>query len=117
MICTARYYNVHLCMLSKEEENFIEYWRHNRDKQKRWYKQLLYGLPIAVTFGSAIMLNLFSEWNVQIKQVNRGQLITLMIAVLIIVCFMAIFGTKHKWEQREQHYNELLQKQKKANGE
>jgi sterol desaturase/sphingolipid hydroxylase (fatty acid hydroxylase superfamily) len=100
-------------MLTKEEENFIAFWKENRDKQKRWYRQLLIGLPIALVFGTAILLNLFSEWHKRIKQIHSGQFFVLIIAIIIIICFFAIFSTKHKWELREQHYNELLQKQKK----
>jgi hypothetical protein len=37
----------------------------------------------------------------------------LLIAVAIIVSFVAVFSIKHKWDLREQHYKELLYKKTK----
>lgn len=101
-------------MLSTEEKNFITYWEANRDKQKSWKTQLITGLPIGLIFGLPILLNLFVDWNVQIKEIKRGQLNVLLFAVGIIVTFIAIFTVRHKWDLREQHYKELLQKQRQA---
>jgi hypothetical protein len=66
-----------------------------------------------MVFGLPILLNLFSGWDTQIKFMTRGQLNTLLIAVFIIITFIAIFTVKHRWDLNEQHYRELLQKQKK----
>jgi ATP/ADP translocase len=104
---------VFLHMLTNEEEGFIVYWEKNREQQKKWFKQFAIGLPIGLIFGSAILLNVFSDWNNQIKMINRGQLVTMIIAVLLIIAFISIFTVKHKWDLREQHYRELLAKKKK----
>jgi len=39
-------------MLSKEEEAFIEYWKANREKQKRVFRQFLLGIPLAPSDGA-----------------------------------------------------------------
>lgn len=100
-------------MLTPDEENFITYWEANRLQQKKVTKQLLIGLPVGLLFGLPVLLNFFIDWNVQIKAVTRGQFNVLLIAVLLIVCFFAVFSVKHKWDLRELHYNELLHKKKK----
>jgi integral membrane sensor domain MASE1 len=100
-------------MLNEEEKQFILYWEANRIRQKKVSKQWLIGLPTGMVFGLPILLNLFSGWDTQIKFMTRGQLNTLLIAVFIIITFIAIFTVKHRWDLNEQHYRELLQKQKK----
>lgn len=100
-------------MLSPEEINFITYWQSNRTKQKKITSQLMIGLPTGLLFGLPILLNLFLEWNTQIQVITRGQLYVLVFAVAIITSFISVFSVKHKWDLREQHYQELLIKQKK----
>jgi integral membrane sensor domain MASE1 len=100
-------------MLTKEEDNFITYWEANRLKQKKITNQWLIGLPAGLLFGLPILLNLFSGWNARINFFQHGQLAVLVIAVIIIIAFFSIFTVKHKWDLREQHYNELLYKKKK----
>ncbi len=102
-------------MLTEEELNFIKYWEANRDKQKKIRNQLFIGLPTGLVFGLPILLNLFVDWNDQIKVITRGQLNVMLIAVLIIVSFISVFSIKHKWDLRELHYRELLEKQRKQN--
>ena len=101
-------------MLTPIEKDFIIYWQANRNKQKKITKQLTIGLPLGLLFGLPILLNFFSGWNSRIHVISRGQLITLIVAVLIIIVFMAIFSTKFKWDRNEQYYLELLEKQKKT---
>jgi hypothetical protein len=100
-------------MLTPDEINFITYWQNNRAKQKKITSQLMIGLPTGLLFGLPILLNLFLEWNNQIQVITRGQLYILVIAVAIITSFISVFTVKHKWDLREQHYRELLVKQKK----
>ena len=39
--------------------------------------------------------------------------VVLLIALLLIVGFTAIFYQRHQWDQYEQHYRELLARQEK----
>jgi hypothetical protein len=100
-------------MLTKEEKGFIDYWEANRDRQKRLRNQLIIGLPTGLIFGLPVLLNLFSDWNTQIKFMTRGQLNMLLIAVMLIVSFYAVFTIRHKWDLREQFYRELKAREKK----
>jgi hypothetical protein len=98
-------------MLSKEEEAFIEYWKANRDKQKRTFRQFLLGIPVALLFVVPIALNFFSGWYKRAVMISNGAEFNpgiLLLALLLIVVFIAIFSRKFKWDQCEQRYIELL---------
>jgi hypothetical protein len=103
-------------MLSQEEEAFIVYWKANREKQKRGFRQFLLGIPLALLFVIPIWLNFFSGWYKRARMVagtsdfNPG---VLLLALVLIVVFIAIFSRKFKWDQYEQRYIELLNKKEK----
>jgi integral membrane sensor domain MASE1 len=103
-------------MLTEEEEAFIIYWKNNRDKHKKTFRQFLLGIPLALLFVVPIALNFFSGWYKRARMImntsdfNPGVLI---IALLLIVVFIAIFSRKFRWDQYEQRYIELLAKKKK----
>jgi uncharacterized membrane protein len=102
-------------MLSPEENRFIEYWQKNRARQKRTIKQLLIGLPFGMLLAIPISINFFSGWYrraVMVRNSEEFNPIVLLIALLLIVGFVAIFSQKHKWDMREQKYLELLDKKK-----
>jgi integral membrane sensor domain MASE1 len=102
-------------MITESEKKFMEYWEANREKQKKIKIQWMIGLPTGLLFGLPILLNLFSGWDQRIPLITSGQLNVLIIAVLLIISFISIFTIQHKWDLREQHYKELLQKIKKEN--
>jgi hypothetical protein len=103
-------------MISEEEEAFIIYWKTNRDKQKRTFRQFLLGIPLALLFVIPIGLNFFSGWYKRATMIqsttdfNPG---ILLLALVLIVVFIAIFSRKFRWEQYEQRYLELLAKKQK----
>ena len=105
-------------MLSDEEEQFISYWKEHRDKDKKALKQWLVGLPLGLLFGIAIFINFFSGWNKRASVMLNSQIsnrdfnpLVLLIALLLIISFIAIFSKRHKWEMNEQKYLELKAKQ------
>ncbi len=102
-------------MLSKEEENFIAYWEANREKEKKWLRQLIVGLPVGLLIGSAIVFSLISGWYTRADMVANSEMnpFVFLFAILAICCFTAIFYKKNKWEQNEQLYKELLLKKEK----
>ena len=107
-------------MLSKEEEAFIDYWKANREKQKRTFRQFLLGIPLALLFVIPIALNFFSGWNKRAIMESNGPDFNpgvLLLALLLIVVFIAIFSRKFKWDQYEQRYRELLAKKKQKENE
>ena len=103
-------------MLNKEEEAFILYWKENRIKQKRVFRQFLLGIPLALLFVVPIVLNFFSGWYKRAammsstSEFNPG---VLLLALILIVVFVAIFSRKFRWEQNEQRYLELLARKQK----
>jgi sterol desaturase/sphingolipid hydroxylase (fatty acid hydroxylase superfamily) len=103
--------------LTKQEQDFLEYWETNRSNKKKFLRQFSIGLPLGVLMVLAIFINLFSGWNKRAEMVARGNssfLYTVVIAVVAIAVFITVFSSRHKWEQNEQKYQELRQKQKKA---
>ena len=105
-------------MLTTEEKNFIEYWERNRDKQKKTVRQLLIGIPVGLVFAIPICINFFSGWYkraAMVRNTDDFNPLVLIIALLIIIGFIAIFSKRHQWEMHEQKYQELLARQSENN--
>jgi peptidoglycan biosynthesis protein MviN/MurJ (putative lipid II flippase) len=102
-------------MLNKKDLDFIEYWKNNRDREKRTFRQLCAGLPVGAALAIGILASVFSGWYTRAEMVAGGESspTVIMIAIGIIVVFVAIFYKKHQWDQNEEHYQELLYKKKK----
>ena len=104
-------------MLSAEEKAFVEYWEANRLSKKRVLRQLYAGLPLAMILVAAIFANLFSGWygraQMALSRENSSMIIVLLVAALSIVVFVVIFSARHRWEQNELRYRELLHKAEK----
>ena len=106
-------------MLSEREKQFIVYWEANRDKEKKTNRQLLIGLPIGLLFTIPILLSVFSAkfWYTRADMVaNSTSPTVLIVAVLIIAVFIAVFYKRHQWEMKEQQYQELKAKERKETG-
>ena len=110
-------------MLTPQEEAFIRYWEENRSRQKKVFRQFLVGIPVGLAFIIPILISFFSGWDKQVDKPTDSQgsyvgnpygdkslLMVLMVAMLLIVGFTAIFYRKHRWDQYEQRYQELLSK-------
>lgn len=106
-------------MLSKEENDFIRYWEANRLRRKKTVRQFLLGIPAGLLIVIPIVINLVSGWNkgatmeANSQDFNPG---VLLVALLLIVGFTAIFWQRHKWDQFEQRYRELLAKRDRQAG-
>lgn len=101
-------------MLTHEEKAFLRYWEENRDRQKKIFRQFLVGIPIGLLFVIPIAINLMSGWDKRADmEANSRQFnpLVLLIALLCIVCFTAIFYRQHRWDQYEQRYMELKARQ------
>ena len=105
-------------MLNEEEKRFVAWWELNREKQKKFFKQLAIGLPAGVLFGLAIFISFASGWYKRATMVFNAYpsaktlVPVLIIAILSIIIFISVFSVKVKWERNEQHYRELLAKNK-----
>jgi len=105
-------------MLTGQEEAFIRYWEENRSRQKKVFRQFLVGIPVGLAFAIPILINLLSGWDIKAIQetsfaFKKSQIMVLMVALLLIIGFVAIFYQKYKWDQYEQRYQELLAKKAK----
>jgi len=101
-------------MLTPEEQKFIDYWKHNRDKQKKFFKQLALGLPLGLLFAAALFINLISGWYKRATMVFNSYpslsslILVLIVAMLLIVVFISVYSVKHRWDLNEQRYRELV---------
>lgn len=100
-------------MLTKEETDFIVYWEQNRIKKKRSLFQYTIGLPIGVLIILALFANIISGWHKRaaaVLQSSSSMILTIVIAAVGIVVFITFFSIRHKWDQHEQRYQELILK-------
>lgn len=77
-------------------------------------KQWLVGLPIGLLFGVPIFINFFSGWYKRANMIRNSQIsnsnfnpLVLIIAILLIISFVAVFSKRHNWDRNEQKYQEL----------
>jgi predicted PurR-regulated permease PerM len=104
-------------MLTKQEEDFIRYWSDQRTRKKQFFRKISIGLPLGVALVVAVLVNLFSGWYQKADmEMHRDSsvIIVVLIAGIAIVVFIAIFSVRHRWDQNETHYQELLQKKDQA---
>lgn len=98
-------------MLTQQEKDFIRYWETNRLRRKKVFRQFLIGIPIGLLFVIPIAINFSSGWyrraDMEANSPDFNPLV-LVIALLIIVGFTAVFYQRHRWDQYEQRYRELL---------
>ena len=109
-------HNYNFPMLTPKEEEFILYWQQNRDREKKLFRQLLIGLPSGMLLAIGIVASVVTgQWYQRADMVANSELNpnVLIIAVLAIVVFVAIFYKKFQWDQKEQLYKELLSKKQK----
>ncbi len=100
-----------LIMLTEEEKKFIEYWKENRLRKKKIFRNLSVGLPLGVLLVSAIFINFFSGWYKRADMMLRADVSivpVLLVAILLIVVFVTIFSARHRWDMNEQKFNELI---------
>jgi hypothetical protein len=98
-------------MLTQQEQDFIRYWETNRLSRKKVVRQFLIGIPVGLAFVIPIFINFASGWYKRAQMEANSEdfnPIVLMVALLLIVGFTAIFYQRHKWDQYEQRYRELL---------
>ncbi|MGI8584055.1 MAG: hypothetical protein ACR2KX_17800 [Chitinophagaceae bacterium] len=102
-------------MITDQEQLFINYWKDNRDKQKKGFYQLAIGLPLGLVFAFPVLLSvIFHDWYKQMTFISNSQITIILITVLGIAVFFALFRMKFKWEENEQRYKELKFKQSKT---
>jgi membrane protein YdbS with pleckstrin-like domain len=101
--------------MTEREIAFLRYWEANRLKEKKWQYQLLIGIPIGLLFSLPIIIIVFTGryWYVRADMEANASLspTLLIICVVIIAIFIAIFYKRHQWDMKEQQYQELRAKE------
>jgi len=111
-------YLVNLPMLTAEEKRFVEYWSVQRNRRKKFLKQLALGLPAGVLFAAAMFINFVSGWDKKATEVFnaypsvKSLILVLLLAIIAIVVFISVISVKINWERNEQRYQELLARDK-----
>ncbi len=103
--------------LTEEEKAFLQYWETNRLGKKKFLRQFTVAFPLTVLMIAVLFINIFSGWDKRAEMIIRGDassLYVVVIAVIGIAVFITVFSSRHKWEQNEQRYLELRQKEKEA---
>lgn len=95
--------------MTEHEKRFMAYWEKNREKERKTLKQWYIGLPIGLVFAVPIALNYSLGWYRRAEMFAASQFnpLVLVVALMAIVTFMAIFYKRHQWEMNEQRYLEL----------
>src|SRR5450432_3415218 len=100
-------------MLTNDEKLFLEYWEKNRIREKRFIRQLAGGLPMGLIFALPVLIAvIFHDWYKSMIYISGSQVIVIIIGVLGVAVFFAIFRMKFRWENNEQLYKELKFKAK-----
>ena len=98
-------------MTRQQEQEFIQYWEENRDRQGKWTFQLLKGLPVGMGFAIPVVIILITSrfWYKRADMAANAELnpFVLGICVLAIVTFVAIFYKRYQWDRKEQQYLEF----------
>ena len=105
-------------MLTTDEEKFMKYWEIQRQKKKQFLSKTSIGLPLGVIIVVALVVNFLSGWydkaDMMLRQ-NASVIIVVLVAAIGIVVFITIFSARHRWDQNELHYQELLGKKDQLN--
>lgn len=102
-------------MLDLKEKLFVDYWERNREKEKRFFYQVITGIPVGLLFALPIVFLLFSSryWFKRADMVANSELspAVLIACVLIIAVFVGVVYKRHQWEMKDQQYRELKVKE------
>ncbi len=121
-------------MLSEKDKAFIRRWEAVRDKESSFRFKLLSGLPMAFLFALPVLLFFivvkifFPSWfstathkstdivvpemTQRFMTISNGDVAMAFIAVLLVVLFFSYFRMHYNWENNEQLYYELKNREK-----
>lgn len=103
--------------ITEDEKKFLAYWEQNRSKQKKLLNQLMFGLPVGILFSVPLLINFFvgKFWYKRADAVGVSQFSpsVLVVAVLLISVFVALFNRRFRWEKLEQQYLEIKAKERR----
>ena len=107
-------------MLTQREDEFLTYWKNNREKLSTTGGKLKKGFPFALLFSFPILAFLsviflfFPDWAAKISFISTGMIVMIFIAVALLTIFVAYFRMHFQWEMNEQAYKELIAKRSRG---
>lgn len=107
-------------MLSEKDRAFMAHWELVRERESGFLRKLLSGLPMALLFALPVLLTVVAvkmflpEYETRISKVPVSAYVIVVMAVLLIALFYAYFRMHHRWEENEQYYKLLKQRQKQT---
>ncbi|MFN4006124.1 MAG: hypothetical protein ACK4HE_01305 [Chitinophagaceae bacterium] len=102
-------------MLTPSEEKFIAFWQQRREQEGGISRPIIKGFSIGLAIGLLILLALNSGFyeRASMQAASKMSPLTLMMAIIIISIFSAIFFQRYQWDMKEQQYQELLAKKRR----
>ncbi len=102
-------------MLSEKEKKFIEYWEEKREENKLNPFFFLSGFAGGLAIGLLVITTIGIGWYKRANMEVNAMLnpVVLIIAIIAISVFIAFFYNSFKYEQNEQLYIELKNKENK----
>lgn len=103
-------------MLTKQEEEFVNYWKLNAEKEKKHPKYLVIGFTIGLLLSLLIYFFVFSGWYLRATMDANSKMppTIFFVCCIVIATFLGFFYRNYKWEQLNQQYIELSAKSKKT---
>ncbi len=100
------------------DEQFLDYWTKNSQKQKSSSRAFLIGLSSGFAIGIGVLMAILSGWypRATMEANSKMSSAVLFFAILLISVFIAIMYRKFKWEMQEQRFLEIIAKKNKQQG-
>lgn len=102
-------------MLTEKELEFLSYWKANREREKKPWRQLQAGLPMGLSLAAAILVCTFSGWYKRAMMEISSDVSPwwLIFSIMVVALAGSYFYKNQQWDRNEQAYLELLSKQRK----
>lgn len=101
-----------LSLLTEEEKKFVSFWEKERDRRKKWTYLLTHNLRMGIIFGAPIAIFFMLEAPRHRSLITHTDLVLIMICIVLIACFYALFRGYSKWDASDSHYQILKMKEK-----
>lgn len=98
--------------LNEEEKKFISFWEREKDRRKKWSYLLVHNLRMGILFGAPIALFFMLEAPRHRSLITHTDLVLIMICIVLIIAFYAVFRGYSKWDQSNAHYEILKMRER-----
>lgn len=101
-------------MLTEKDKIFLAYWEEKRTQSKLNPFFFVKGFAVGLVIGLLVALCLTLGWYKRANMDANTKLspLVLLLAVVLIGIFLAVFYNNFRYEECEQHYQELKKKNK-----